>query len=61
MKLFTFWRSMAAFVSHCTSTLLYGGTTDDHPTVKRILERCMADERFASAHPRRQPGAPPGL
>jgi maleylacetoacetate isomerase len=45
--------------SHCTGALFYGGTIDGHPTVKRIFERCMADERFAKAHPKRQPDAPP--
>ncbi len=46
--------------SHCTGTVVfYGGTIDGHPTVKRIYERCMADERFSSAHPKRQPDAPP--
>ncbi len=46
--------------SHCTGTVFfYGGTIDGHPTVKRIYERCMADERFSSAHPKRQPDAPP--
>ncbi len=48
-------------VSHATGVQLFGGTLDNHPTVKRIVERCMADERFAAAHPKRQPGAPPGL
>jgi maleylacetoacetate isomerase/maleylpyruvate isomerase len=45
--------------SHCTGAQFYGGTIDGHPTVKRIFERCMADERFAMAHPKRQPDAPP--
>ncbi len=44
--------------SHCTGVQMYGGTVDGHPTVKRIFERCMADDRFASAHPKRQPDAP---
>ena len=46
-------------VSHATGTQLYGASLDRHPTVKRIVERCMADERFAKAHPKRQPDAPP--
>ena len=48
-------------VSHCTGVQMYGATIDGHPTVKRIFERCMTDDRFASAHPKRQPDAPPGL
>lgn len=44
--------------SHCVGAQLYGGTLEGHPTVKRIFERCMADERFSSAHPKRQPDAP---
>lgn len=44
--------------SHCVGVQMYGGTLDGHPTVKRIFERCMADERFSSAHPKRQPDAP---
>jgi maleylacetoacetate isomerase/maleylpyruvate isomerase len=48
--------------SHCIGTVFfYGGTIDGHPTVKRIYERCMADERFSSAHPKRQPDAPPTI
>jgi maleylacetoacetate isomerase len=45
-------------VSHCAGYMVFKGTLDSHPTVKRIFEHCMADERFASAHPLRQPGAP---
>jgi maleylacetoacetate isomerase len=45
-------------VSHAVGTRLFGGSIDDHPTVKRIVDRCVADERIASAHPLRQPGAP---
>ena len=47
-------------VSHCAGYLIFKGTLDNHPTAKRIYERCMADDRFASAHPLRQPGAPKG-
>jgi maleylacetoacetate isomerase len=47
-------------VSHCAGYLIFKGTLDQHPTVKRIYERCMADDHFASAHPLRQPGAPKG-
>jgi maleylacetoacetate isomerase len=45
-------------VSHSVGMRYFGGTIDNHPTVKRIVERCLADERVASAHPLRQPGAP---
>lgn len=45
-------------VSHAVGVKLFEGTIDGHPTVKRIVEHCFADERFAKAHPLRQPGAP---
>jgi maleylacetoacetate isomerase len=45
-------------VSHATGYRVFKGTIDNHPTVKRIVERCLQDERFASAQPMRQPGAP---
>jgi maleylacetoacetate isomerase len=45
-------------VSHAAGTRVFKGTIDNHPTVKRIVEKCLADERFASAQPMRQPGAP---
>jgi maleylacetoacetate isomerase len=45
-------------VSHAVGTRVFKGTIDGHPTVKRIVERCLADERFASAQPLRQKGAP---
>ncbi len=45
-------------VSHAAGTRVFKGTIDNHPTVKRIVERCLADDRFASAQPLRQPGAP---
>jgi maleylacetoacetate isomerase len=45
-------------VSHAAGTRVFKGTIDNHPTVKRIVERCLADERFAGAQPLRQPGAP---
>ena len=34
-------------VSHAVGVRLFDGTIDHHPTVKRIVERCMADERIA--------------
>ena len=45
-------------VSHAMGFRVFKGTLDNHPTVQRIVEWCMADERFASAQPLRQPGAP---
>ena len=45
-------------VSHAAGTRFFEGTIDGHPTVKRIVKRCLADERIARAHPLRQPGAP---
>ena len=30
-----------------------------YPTVKRIVDTCMANDAFARAHPMKQPGAPP--
>jgi maleylacetoacetate isomerase len=47
-------------VSHCAGYLIFKGTLDNHPTVRRIYEHCMADRRFADAHPLRQPGVPKG-
>jgi maleylacetoacetate isomerase len=45
-------------VSHAIGLLVFKGSLDKHPTVKRIVERCMTDDRFARAQPRAQPGAP---
>ena len=45
-------------VSHGIGVEYFGGNVDGHPTVKRIIGRCLEDERIARAHPRRQPGAP---
>ena len=45
-------------VSHAIGHRVFKGEFDQHPTVKRIVERCMADDRFARAQPLRQPGAP---
>jgi maleylacetoacetate isomerase len=36
----------------------FDGTMDAFPTAARIVERCMAEDAFARAHPLRQPGAP---
>jgi maleylacetoacetate isomerase len=43
--------------SHAVTYQVFKGTLDAHPTVKRIVGRCMADDRFARAHPKLQPGA----
>ena len=45
-------------VSHAAGYRVFRGNLDKHPTVKRIVETCLADERIASAQPMRQPGAP---
>jgi maleylacetoacetate isomerase len=45
-------------VSHAIGHQVFKGTLDAYPTVKRIVEVCMNDERFAKAQPRLQPGAP---
>jgi len=45
-------------VSHAAGYRVFKGGLDQHPTVKRIVEACLADERFARAQPLRQPGAP---
>ena len=37
-----------------------GGTLEAYPNLARIFALCAADERFAAAHPLRQPGAPKG-
>jgi glutathione S-transferase len=48
-------------VSHAIGTQVFKGSLEAYPTVRRIVGRCMEDERFASAQPKRQPGAPAGL
>ena len=45
-------------VSHCVGIRFFEGTYDHHPTVKRIVDLCLADEAIARAHPLKQPGAP---
>ena len=45
-------------VSHAIGHQVFKGTLEDYPTVKRIVEVCMRDARFAEAQPRLQPGAP---
>ena len=45
-------------VSHAAGFRVFKGTLDRHPTVARIVARCLEDDRFARAQPLRQPGAP---
>ena len=47
-------------VSHVVGYRVFKGTVDKHPTVARIVEKCLSDDRFARAQPLRQPGAPAG-
>ncbi|HJZ29565.1 MAG TPA: maleylacetoacetate isomerase [Hyphomicrobiaceae bacterium] len=45
-------------VSHAVGHQVFKGNLEAYPTVKRIVELCLRDERFAKAQPRLQPGAP---
>ena len=45
-------------VSHAAGYRVFKGTLDKHPTVARIVGKCLEDDRFARAQPLRQPGAP---
>jgi maleylacetoacetate isomerase len=45
-------------VSHAVGYRVFKGELANYPTVNRIVELCLADERFARAQPLRQPGAP---
>ena len=45
-------------VSHAVGYRAFGGEFAEHPTIKGIVERCLADDCFARALPLRQPGAP---
>ena len=45
-------------VSHAAGFRVFKGTLDKHPTVARIVGKCLEDDRFARAQPLRQPGAP---
>jgi maleylacetoacetate isomerase len=47
-------------VSHAAGFRVFKGTLEGHPTVARIVARCLEDDRFARAQPLRQPGAPAG-
>ena len=45
-------------VSHAAGQRVFKGNLDGHPTVARIVAKCLEDDRFARAQPLRQPGAP---
>jgi maleylacetoacetate isomerase len=45
-------------VSLAVGYKLFDGRVEDFPRVAKVVERCMAQEAFAKAHPLRQPGAP---
>jgi maleylacetoacetate isomerase len=45
-------------VSLAVGYKLFDGHVDDFPKVAAVVERCMAQDAFANAHPLRQPGAP---
>jgi maleylacetoacetate isomerase len=49
-----------ALVSHVIGARLFKVELDRAPTLEAIANRCLAMAAFASAHPLRQPGAPPG-
>ena len=45
-------------VSLAVGNTLFEGTMDEFPVAGRIVDRCLAEDAFARAHPLRQPGAP---
>jgi maleylacetoacetate isomerase len=45
-------------VSLAVGNTLFEGTMSEFPVAGGIVERCMAQDAFARAHPLRQPGAP---
>lgn len=45
-------------VSHATGANFFKLDLAPYPTVRRIVDTCMQNNAFASAHPLRQPGAP---
>lgn len=45
-------------VSHATGANFFKLDLAPYPTVRRILDTCMQNDAFASAHPLKQPGAP---
>lgn len=45
-------------VSHATGANFFKLDLAPYPTVRRIVDTCMQNDAFASAHPLKQPGAP---
>ena len=45
-------------VSLAVGNTLFGGAMDEYPKARDIVDRCLAQDAFARAHPMRQPGAP---
>ena len=45
-------------VSQAVGAGLFKYDTAPFPTVRRIVDTCLANEAFARAHPLKQPGAP---
>jgi maleylacetoacetate isomerase len=45
-------------VSQAIGYKFFDGTLEAYPTTATVVERCMAQDAFARAHPLRQPGAP---
>ena len=45
-------------VSLAVGNSLFEGTMSEYPIAAGIVDRCMAEDGFARAHPLRQPGAP---
>ncbi len=45
-------------VSHAVGAKFFGVELAPFPTATGIVERCLAIDAFARAHPLRQPGAP---
>lgn len=45
-------------VGHAVGAKIFGVDIAPYPTVRRIVEDCLAIDAFARAHPLRQPGAP---
>jgi maleylacetoacetate isomerase len=45
-------------VSLAVGNTLFGSAMDEFPKARDIVDRCLAQDAFARAHPLRQPGAP---
>lgn len=45
-------------VSQAVGNTLFEGTMKEFPTTAKIVDRCLALDAFARAHPLRQPGSP---